>query len=329
LVENKVISTGDIAYVLGMSSKKLNRWYKHVLSGYRLKKEEGELHKHDYKQRGEVDKIRVPIVAMHHYGKHLAIDEKHIRGRYHTVLSNGETGKIILLARTIKARELYNIVRQHFSLEQMMAVEVVTKDGAEAFDWLARQAFPNAAKVLDKFHVLQWVFDGLQKVRLDLKDQHIIDQHEAEKKLKESYQIAVKKAKSTGEKVKKADYKLHLETLDNGETVKELLHRSRYLLYKYPEQWNEEQEKRAQALFDRYPTLEKIYMSILKFRTWYAKENVGNHISTLKWKLMDWIIEIRSYKIKPLNAIANTINRHFGQIINYFITVKPMHPQKH
>ncbi|MFT6781497.1 MAG: transposase [Saprospiraceae bacterium] len=39
-------------------------------------------------------------------------------------------------------------------IELRMDVRVITKDGAQAYDWVARQSFPNATKILDKFHVL-------------------------------------------------------------------------------------------------------------------------------------------------------------------------------
>ena len=326
MVEGKIISIGDIGYVLGICSKKLSRWYKHILSGYNESKSNGELRKNDYRPRGRSHSIRVPIVAMEHYGTHIAIDEKHIRGRYHTIISNGSTGKIILMVRSTKSGELYAIVRQHFTSEQMMGVKVVTKDGAQAYDWLSRQAFPNAAKVLDKFHVLKWVFDALQQVRIQLKNEYIIAEHEKEQNLKQEYQIALKKAKLTGEKVSKADFKLRPEVLANGETFKELLHRSRYLLYKYEDQWNEEQEKRAQCLFDKYPKFESIYIQVLNFRIWYSKDNIGKDPNLLLLKLLDWVEDIRQFKMPVLRALATTIKSKSGQIVNYFITGKTNAP---
>lgn len=326
MVEGKIISIGDIGYVLGMCSKKLNRWYKHVLSGYSESKSNGDIKKNDYAIRGHSQRIRVPVVAMEHYGTHIAIDEKHIRGRYHTIISNGSTGKIILMIRSTKSRALYAIVRQHFSSEQMMGVKVVTKDGAQAYDWLSRQAFPNAAKVLDKFHVLKWVFDALQQVRIQLKNEYIITEHEKEQRLKHQYQIALKKAKVSGEKVSKSDFKLRPEVLANGETVKEVLHRSRYLLYKYEDQWNEEQIKRAQCLFDKYPQFEAIYIQVLQFRTWYSKDNIGKDPNLQLYKLMDWIEDMRQYKMPALRALATTIKSKAGQIVNYFITGKTNAP---
>lgn len=315
-----------MAYVLGMCSKKLNRWYKHILSGYREAKSTGKLRSGDVKIRGQNSKIRVPIVSLDHIGPHIAIDEKHIRGVYHTILSNGSSGKIIMMIRSMKSREIYACIRAHFSPEQMMSVRIVTKDGANCFDWVSRQAFPNAAKILDKWHVLKWAFEALQSVRVELKNQYVIQRYKEEQNLKRLYTKAKKDAKRQGMNVSRSDYKYVPEMLANGETVQEVLHRSRYLLYKYEDQWNREQVNRAQCLFDKYPKLEKVYIMILKFRTWYSKDNIGKSIGKIKGQLADWIKEIRTFNITSMSSLATTINRHAGQITNYFILGKTNAP---
>lgn len=319
MVENKVISLSDIAYVLGMSSKKLSRWYKHVLSGYEVSKEKGELNQYDHKPKGATKKIRVPIVNLDHMGRELAIDDKHFRGRYYTIISNNKTGKIILMARTIKSSEICSIVNKHIPIERRMDVRVITKDGAQAYDWVARQSFPNATKVLDKFHVLKWAFDALQYVRIQLRTEHIITQHKAQEKLQIQYVIDSKIAKKNNTKINKKDYKLVAEIHANGDTTKKLLTRSKLLLYKYQDQWNTYQEQRAQLLFDLYPDFLEMYIAILDFRTWYASDQIGKDLHIKKLQLNDWIQKLKSFKNDHMNALAVTIKRHSGQIANYFI----------
>jgi hypothetical protein len=45
--------------------------------------------------------------------------------------------------------------------------------------------------------------------------------------------------------------------LSNGDTLKQLLARSRYLLYKNKSKWSENQIERASILFELYPDIEK------------------------------------------------------------------------
>jgi hypothetical protein len=73
---------------------------------------------------------------------------------------------------------------------------------------------------------------------------------------------AIKKAKTEGKKY-------HAEVLSNGDTLKELLVRSKYLLCKFEDQWTIHQAKRAAVLFDKYPLLKKAYKLEESFRTIY------------------------------------------------------------
>ena len=52
---------------------------------------------------------------------------------------------------------------------------------------------------------------------------------------------------------------LKTEIFENGDSRKQLLARSRYLLYKSREKWTFSQRQRALILFAQYPDLEKAY----------------------------------------------------------------------
>ena len=59
--------------------------------------------------------------------------------------------------------------------------------------------------------------------------------------------------------------------LPNGDTLKQLLFRSRYLLYKSPGKWTESQKVRARLLFDIYPDMAQAYSLSHKLRLVYSK----------------------------------------------------------
>ena len=63
---------------------------------------------------------------------------------------------------------------------------------------------------------------------------------------------AIEEAKLSGEKYIP-------QTLENGDSKKQLLARSRYLLFKSPEKWTERQKQRAKLLFELYPDIKKAY----------------------------------------------------------------------
>lgn len=308
--------------MLGTSPKKIQRWYQQVLSGFVEAKQEGKLFKHDIKSTHSAPNIRVPIVLMKNYGPNLAIDEKHIRGRYYTILSNQDTGKIILLIKSVKSQEVYKVIRKYFTSEQMVGVRNITKDAAGSFDWVARQAFLNATKILDKFHVLKWAFDALQNLRIEIKNQYLIDLHEKEKKLNHKYKQDLRLAKRQGIKLAKSEYTLKPEIHLNGETTKQLLSRSRFLLYKITDDWNDEQEKRATILFDLFPKLFKAYVCVLNFRSWYSKDDIGTLRNFKELKLMTWLEDVSKIKSNAFKTLKNTISKNRGQILNYFIEGK-------
>lgn len=68
----------------------------------------------------------------------------------------------------------------------------------------------------------------------------------------EEENTAIKQAKEKNEKYRP-------ELLANGDTLKELLARSKYLLYKYEDDWTANQAKRAALLFEKYPLLKSVY----------------------------------------------------------------------
>lgn len=62
-------------------------------------------------------------------------------------------------------------------------------------------------------------------------------------------------------------------TFDNGDTRKELLARSRYVLYKSPEKWTLSQRERAEIMFREYPDIERAYQLAQHLRTVFNKRS--------------------------------------------------------
>ena len=150
-----------------MDAKRLDRWYKDYLSGFREAERDGRIGRDDIEVRreGGRKKIRVPILKESNVGPRMAIDEKTIDGNCYTIISNRETSKIALMADTLRTSELRQVLTR-FSVKTKMKVRSVTRDMAPNYDWLARTTFPNAYQVADKFHVLREVLDQLQSVRI-------------------------------------------------------------------------------------------------------------------------------------------------------------------
>jgi transposase len=120
-------------------------------------------------------------------------------------------------------------------------VKEVTLDMAASMQKIVTDCFPRAEQVTDRFHVQKLAFDALQEIRIAHR-WDAIDQENKEYKL----------AKETGKKFTP-------EILENGDTHKQLLARSRYLLFKAQSKWTPKQGQRAKVLFKYYPDIEKAY----------------------------------------------------------------------
>ena len=83
----------------------------------------------------------------------------------------------------------------------------------------SKSTFPNAKQVTDRFHVQQLAFDAVQELRIKYRWE-VID---------------IENAEITSAKEKNKKYEP--EFLSNGDTVKQLLARSRYVLFKSESKW--------------------------------------------------------------------------------------------
>lgn len=103
-------------------------------------------------------------------------------------------------------------------------------DMARNMGLAVHNSFPQSTMVIDRFHVVRLVMDAMQHIRISLRWQAIEEENTAIKQCKEKQE------------------KYYQPLLANGDTLKELLARSRYLLYKLEEDWTINQAKRAAIL---------------------------------------------------------------------------------
>jgi len=155
----------------------------------------------------------------------------------------------------------------------------------------------------------------LQAIRIRLKQEELKKQRELQaihdKKYKESKNKSLIGPKM---KVSKTYYP---ERLSNGETIPELLSRSRYLLVISPDKWNEYQRKRALLLFEKFPHLEQALQAINEFRDWYkAKPNYYEPFENER-KLGNWIDELENSPYSEMKNFRNLVVNHEERIMNY------------
>ncbi|MBB6131821.1 ISAon1 family transposase [Mucilaginibacter lappiensis] len=176
-------------------------------------------------------------------------------------------------------------------------VKEVTMDMAANMIKATRRCFSNAVRVVDRFHVQKLAYDAVQESRikyrweaLDVESKLIEDA----RRNKQSYQP---------------------EIFSNGDTLKQLLARSRYLLFKHRSKWTLSQKERADLLFPRYPDLLKAYELAIR---------LGNIFTICKSRqiafkrLAIWYNDVEDAGIDAFKTVARSVHQHYESILNFF-----------
>ena len=168
---------------------------------------------------------------------------------------------------------------------------------AGSMEMISKRCFPQAVRVTDRFHVQKLATEALQEMRI----KHRWEAMDAENE-------AIERSKRSG-------IPYQPEVLANGDSLKQLLARSRYVLYKKPSAWTESQKVRSELLFDRFPDLKTAYglsMSLSQlFET--TKDKVFGLANLARWHE-----KVRQTGFKSFNTISRSIKNHYQTILNYF-----------
>jgi len=286
-VDTRPDTISNIASYYGVKSKTLQRHYKHKVSGF--------------KQWGQLSHAEDYLIYPENITHHLSIDEVSLsKGELYTFVTNKNTGvknkkSVVAIINGTDAKTIQEVL-ERISLQKRREVKEVSMDMAPSMGLAIKNSFPNCSMVIDRFHVVRLVMDAMQHIRVSLRWAAIKDENEA-----------IKEAKSKKEKY-------FPEILSNGDTLKQLLARSKYLLYKTEDQWTVNQSKRAGLLFEKYPSLKTAYKFALQFRAIY-KSTVK--ITALE-QFQKWKDKVVESKVEEFNTAVNSLEHHLDNILNFF-----------
>ncbi len=203
---------------------------------------------------------------------------------------------MVAIIKGTKSEQVIPMI-QSMSKRKRNKVEEITLDLAGNMGLIAKKCFPYAVQVIDRFHVQQLASEALQEMRIQYRWQAI----EAENNALE--QARYYKTTYTP------------EVLENGDTLKQLLVRSRYLLYKWSGNWTSDQKERADILFYKYPILHKAYLLTQELSQIFSKTKEKIYGLT---RLARWCEKVEQSGFKAFNTIAKTIYNQYNRIVNYF-----------
>ena len=234
-------------------------------------------------------------------GKRISIDETTLsNGELYTIMTNkdakGKKGALIAIIKGTKSSVISDVLMK-IAMKERIKVEIITLDMSNAMDWIVRSCFPNTKKVIDRFHAQKLVTEALQEMRVN----------ERWKAIEEENEIV--------NECRKQKIAYRPFTYSNGDTKKQLLARSRYLLFKPASKWTDSQRERAVILFKEFPELQEGYKLSMMFRSFYEHSKTKEKA---REKLDNWYIKVNEKDFKSFITASESIKNHEGWILNYF-----------
>lgn len=256
----------------------------------------------DFEVWNQKDHAAEWILYPQNMGTHVCIDEVALsQGELYTVVSNAsaccQQGSLIAMVKGTKAENVKAILEK-IPVSQRVTVEEVSVDLAANMEKIARESFPYASIVSDRFHVQRLSSEAVQHIRIQHRWKAIDEENQQ-----------AKEAKEKGEKY-------YPQILANGDTKKQLLARSRHLLFKTQNKWTDPQRQRAELLFELYPDIEKAYHLSLYLRSIYENARSRQHATQL---LFEWKKKIKEQNLEPFFSVANSLETHQHTILNFFV----------
>lgn len=252
----------------------------------------------EWKEREHADKW---LLFEENLGPYLSIDETSLSDdELYTIVTNkeakGRKGSLVAIVRGTKAEEVIEVLLR---IKQRLRhkVKEVTLDMAANMSMIVSRCFAKASQVTDRFHVQKLACDALQDMRIALRWQ-TIEQENTEMAL-----------------AKEINKRYVAQVLENGDTPRQLLIRSRYLLFKNEDKWTPQQRQRAEILFHYHPSLEVAYKLTMQLKHIYHTTKDKKVALT---RLAKWYNQIEASGLEHFETVMRSVQAHYQTILNFF-----------
>ena len=262
--------------------------YKEVLSGFRT-----------WDQLPHADDW---LVFPWNIGESICIDETApSNGELYTVVTNrasrGGKGTLIAIIKGVSA-DVVTESLMRIDEGRRRLVKEITMDMSNSMRLIAKRCFPNAIRTIDRFHIQKLACDALQEMRI-------------------AYRWAAIQAETDArEEARLGGMAYRPAVLANGDTYRQLLARSRYLLFKSPDKWTGSQRRRAEVLFEAYPKLKEAYSLTHSLRMIFSRNTAKD---AARLSLARWYDKVEKSGFKSFNVIAGTLYEHYDEVLNFFV----------
>ncbi|MGL5562188.1 MAG: ISAon1 family transposase [Tannerellaceae bacterium] len=287
-METKPTTSRSLENYYHINGDTFEKQYKEQLSGYR-----------EWSELSHADEW---LVFPQNIGESICIDETSISdGELYTIITNrasrGRSGSIIAIIQGVRSEDIIQTLRL-IPLTQREQVKEITMDFSNSMSLIARRCFPKAIRTIDRFHMQKLACDALQEMRIA----HRWDAIRADNE-------------SRGE-ARKLGVEYKPVYFSNGDTAKQLLARSRYLLYKSAEKWTLSQKQSSEILINNYLDIKEAYSLTHSLRQIFNKNTIKD---AARLSLARWYDKVEKSGYKSFNIIGNTLYENSEQVLNFFI----------
>lgn len=270
-----------------IDSHTFEKQYKESLSGYR-----------DWEQLEHADEW---LLFDDNIGPRLAIDESSLsNGELYTFVTNRDARtrerSLVAVVAGTKPEDVIAVLLR-VDEDKRDAVKEVTLDLSDSMRKIVRTVFPKASRVIDRFHIQKLACDAVQELRVRHRWDAIQQANDG-----------MEEARLNGEDYVPFRY-------PNGDTRKELLIRSRYLLFKSADKWTDRQKRRAEILFEEYPDIQKAYGLCHSLRMIFSKNTIKD---AARLSMAGWYNKVEEAGLHSFNIIAATFHEHYDEILNFY-----------
>jgi transposase len=244
-------------------------------------------------------------------GSDLSLDETCLsNGEVYTVLTNkaahGRKGCLVAMVRCVGSETVIKAFKR-MTHAMRLTVKTVTTDLSSAMMLIARESFPKAQLINDRFHVQQLMNEAVDNLRVRYRWEVL----EAENMAIKEYRQKRKEAKGHGHSIEP----WKPIKMSNGETMTQIMARSKHIILQHFSKWNEQQKARAEILFENYPKLKRGYDLSIKLTEIFNKRITADSARLL---LAKWYDEVEKFGEMQFNRVLDTFENHYQTIINYF-----------
>ena len=274
-----------------MNGQTLAKLYKYQLSGYT-----------EWEGMRMLDSGCCYVVNPENCGPFLSIDETALsRDMIFTFVTNkdahGGKGTLVAMISGTRSADIIAVLKKEIPESWRKKVKEITCDLSSAMMEAAHASFPKAYVVNDRFHVQQLFTEAMDEIRIDIR--HIVRRWENEQK----------------ELCREEGVDFIPTKYANGETMPQILLRTKQALIMAPNKIADEQKRRLDILFEYFPVLKQAYDLMAELRDIF---NMKISMTKAGLKLTKWFDKVVAVGNESFNSVIRTFKNHYKTILAYF-----------